>query len=70
VLGAGNKVEYRPVTLGRAVGEYHVVLSGLRPGDRIVVSGLQKVKPGDVVSPQPSTPRFNTADLANLGAAG
>jgi RND family efflux transporter MFP subunit len=70
VLGAGNKVEYRPVTLGRAVGEYHVVLSGLRPGDRIVVSGLQKVKPGDVVSPQPSTARFNTADLANLGAAG
>jgi membrane fusion protein, multidrug efflux system len=70
ILGAGNRVEYRPVTLGRAVGEYHIVLSGLKPGDRIVVSGLQKVKPGDLVSPQPSTARFNPADLAGLGAAG
>lgn len=70
VLGAGNRVAYRPVVVGRAIGEYHVVLSGLQPGDRIVVSGLQKVKPGDVVSPQPSTARFNTADLASLAAAG
>ncbi len=70
VLGAGNRVEYRPVTLGRGVGEYHIVLSGLQPGDRIVVSGLQKVKPGDVVAPQPSTSRFNTADLASLSPVG
>ncbi len=70
VLGAGDRVEYRPVTLGRAVGEYHIVLSGLQPGEKIVVSGLQKVKPGDVVSPQVSTTRFNTADLTNLVAAG
>jgi hypothetical protein len=42
----------------------------LQPGDRIVVSGLQKVKPGDVVSPQPSTVRFDTAELARLSPAG
>ena len=70
VLGPGNRVEYRRVTLGRAVGEYRIVLSGLQPGDRIVVAGLQKAKPGDVVSPQPSAARFNTADLASMGAAG
>jgi RND family efflux transporter MFP subunit len=70
VLGAGNRVEYRGVTLGRAVGDYRIVLSGLQPGDRIVVSGLQKVKPGDVVSPQPSTVRFDTAELARLSPAG
>ncbi len=70
VLGAGDRVEYRPVTLGRAVGQYHIVLSGLQPGEKIIVSGLQKVKPGDVVSPQVSTVRFNTADLTNLVAAG
>ena len=52
VLGPGNRVEYRRVTLGRAVGEYRIVLSGLQPGDRIVVSGLQKAKPGDVVALQ------------------
>jgi RND family efflux transporter MFP subunit len=70
VLGAGDKVEYRPVTLGRAVGEYRIVLSGLQPGDKILVSGLQKVKPGDVVAPQPSTAHFNSADLTSLAAAG
>ena len=70
VLGRDNRIEYRPVTLGRAVGEYHIVLSGLQPGDRVVVSGLQKVKPGDVVSPQLSTARFNTADLVSLSQAG
>lgn len=70
VLGPGNHVQYRTVTLGRAVGEYHIVLSGLAPGDQIVVSGLQKVKPGDVVQPRPSGARFNSADLASLAAAG
>jgi multidrug efflux system membrane fusion protein len=69
VVGPGNKVIYRPVTLGRAVGEYRIVTSGLNAGDRIVVSGLQKVKPGDVVAPQPSTLKLNTADLASLAAA-
>lgn len=70
VVGQGNHVEYRPVTLGRAVGEYRIVTAGLNPGDRIIVSGLQKVKPGDEVQPQPSTVRFNTADLGSLAAAG
>lgn len=70
VLGPGDRVIYRPVTLGRAVGEYHIVLSGLQPGDRIIVSGLQKVKPGDRVTPQASTTHFNIADLTSLAAAG
>jgi len=69
VLGAGNHVQYRSVTLGRAVGEYRVVLGGLNPGERIVTSGLQKVKPGDVVVPQPVAP-INTAALTGLQPAG
>ena len=51
VLGKADTVQYRPVTLGRAVGEFRVVTAGLQPGDEIVVSGLQKVKPGDRVNP-------------------
>jgi len=51
VLGKGDTVQYRPVTLGRAVGEFRVVTAGLQPGDEIVISGLQKVKPGDTVKP-------------------
>jgi len=70
VLGAGNHVQYRSVTLGRAVGEYRVVLGGLNPGDRIVTSGLQKVKPGDLVTPQPAAAPINTAALAALAPAG
>ncbi len=39
-------VEARPVTLGPAVGADVAVTSGLRPGERIVVAGMQKVRPG------------------------
>ena len=52
VVGAGNKTEYREVTLGAAVDGLRTVHSGLRAGDRIVVNGLQRVRPGDVVQPQ------------------
>jgi multidrug efflux system membrane fusion protein len=69
VLGAGNKVEYRPVALGRGVGQSRIVLSGLKPGDRVVTTGLQKIKPGDVVAPQPSEATVTTAELAALQPA-
>ena len=70
VLGPGNHVQYRPVTLGRAVGEYRIILAGLQPGEKIITSGLQKVKPGDVVTPQASATRMNTAELAALQPTG
>jgi multidrug efflux system membrane fusion protein len=70
VLGAGNHVQYRPVTLGRAVGEYRIILAGLQPGEKIVTSGLQKVKPGDVVTPQISAAAITTAELAALQPTG
>jgi membrane fusion protein, multidrug efflux system len=49
VVDVENTVEYRPVTLGAAVGELRIVTSGLKPGDSVIVSGLQKVKSGDKV---------------------
>ena len=64
VLGAGNHVQYRPVTLGAAVGELRIVTAGLAPGEQIVVTGLQKVKPGDVVSPDQAPTPLTTAELA------
>lgn len=51
VLDRTNHVQYRPVTLGPAVGPLHVVRSGLRPGDEVVTAGLGKVRPGDAVQP-------------------
>jgi RND family efflux transporter MFP subunit len=71
VLGSGNRVQYRSVTLGRAAGEYRIVLSGLKPGETIVTAGLQKVKPGDLVTPQKAAAApMNTAELAALQPTG
>lgn len=57
VVGAGAKAEARPVILGESVGASWLVLSGLRPGDRVIVDGLQKVQPGMPVSPKPVSPK-------------
>ncbi|MDB5987024.1 MAG: efflux transporter periplasmic adaptor subunit [Nevskia sp.] len=55
VVGADNKVEYRPVKLGRLIDGLRVVREGLKPGETIVVSGLQRVHPGAPITPQAST---------------
>lgn len=51
VIGAGNKVEQRPVTTGARMGEAWLIETGLASGERIVVDGLQKARPGTVVKP-------------------
>ena len=51
VVGAGNKVEYRPVKLGPIIDGLRVVTDGLKAGETIVVSGLQRVRPGTPVTP-------------------
>jgi membrane fusion protein (multidrug efflux system) len=51
VIGAGNKVEARSVVTTRAVGNQWLIASGLQPGDRLIVEGLQKIQPGMVVAP-------------------
>jgi RND family efflux transporter MFP subunit len=50
VLKPDSTVEYRPIRLGRLVDGYRVVTAGLKPGERIVVNGLQRVRPGMKVS--------------------
>jgi multidrug efflux system membrane fusion protein len=52
VVGQDNKAQYREVTLGPTAEGLRVVLSGLEAGERIVVNGLQRVRPGAVVQPQ------------------
>jgi len=52
VLTAENKAEYREVRIGRLVDGLRVVESGLKPGEVIVVNGLQRVRPGAPVTPQ------------------
>ncbi|MEZ5527503.1 MAG: efflux RND transporter periplasmic adaptor subunit [Gammaproteobacteria bacterium] len=43
VVNADNRVEYREVTLGQTLEQKRVVLTGLAPGDRVIVNGVQRV---------------------------
>ena len=52
VVNKDSKAEYREVALGVSIDGMRVVTSGLHPGERIVVKGLQRVRPGAVVAPQ------------------
>lgn len=51
VVGDDNKAVYRAVELGPMVEGLRVVRSGLQQGERIIVSGLQRVRPNDTVAP-------------------
>jgi len=52
VVGSDDKVQIRPVQPGVRVGTLWEIDSGLQPGDRVVVEGFSRVKPGAAVRPQ------------------
>jgi len=52
VVDAANRVNYRAVTLGPVVNGLRIVRSGLQKGERIVIDGLQSVRPGQVIVPE------------------
>jgi membrane fusion protein, multidrug efflux system len=52
VVGEGNQAEWRGVTLGAHVNGLRVVTSGLKGGERVVVGGVQRVRPGSVLAPK------------------
>jgi membrane fusion protein (multidrug efflux system) len=51
VVGADGKVEARPLKVTRTIGSDWLVDSGLRAGDRVIVEGLQRARPGATVQP-------------------
>src|SRR5271169_6324629 len=53
VVGADNKVEVRTVTVADRVDNRWIIASGLKPGDRIVVEGVQRMRSGVSVNPKP-----------------
>lgn len=63
VVGKDGKAEYRQVTLGPVVDGLRVVRSGVKAGEKIVVNGLQRVRPGAPVAPQ-IVPMTDAAPLA------
>ena len=52
VVDDKNQPAYRPVQLGTQVGDLRVITAGLKAGERVVVDGLQRVRPGAPVAPQ------------------
>lgn len=53
VVGADSRAEFRAITVGRAVDGLRIVTSGLSSGERIVVNGLQRIRPGTLLRPEP-----------------
>ena len=58
VVGADDKAQYREITLGANVDGLRIVSSGLKPGERVVVNGLQRVRPGALIAPQMVAMKF------------
>jgi membrane fusion protein, multidrug efflux system len=52
VVGPDSKVVYREVELGKQIGSQRVVLDGLQAGDRVIVDGVQRVRPNALVAVQ------------------
>ena len=69
VVGADDKAAWREITLGPAHDGLRVVTSGLAPGERIVVNGLQRVRPGASLAPEP-VPMGEKTELRRAEAAG
>lgn len=56
-VGGDNKAQTRAVTTGPRVGEDWIIETGLKPGDRVIVEGLMRIRPGAPVSPKPWQPK-------------
>lgn len=51
VVGADNMVALRTIQPGETVGDLLIVRDGLKPGERVIVDGIQKARPGSKVNP-------------------
>jgi membrane fusion protein (multidrug efflux system) len=56
VVGADDTIEIRPVQVGPRTGSLWIIEQGVKLGERVVVEGLDKVRPGAKVKPEPASP--------------
>jgi multidrug efflux system membrane fusion protein len=56
VVGDDSKATYREVSLGQQVDRQRIVLSGLSVGERVIVDGLQHIRPNAPVAPTEAPP--------------
>ncbi|MGY8668024.1 efflux RND transporter periplasmic adaptor subunit [Bradyrhizobium sp. UFLA05-109] len=64
-VGADNKAEQHRIKLGQSTPTIAAVISGLTAGDKVIVEGLQRARPGQVVAPGPASPLI----LSSMNAA-
>jgi membrane fusion protein (multidrug efflux system) len=65
LVGADGKVEQRTVTAGRAIGDKWLITAGLKPGDKLIVEGTGKARPG---APVRAVPAGSTTPAPPAGA--
>jgi len=68
IVDKDEKVAERVVTADRTIGDEWLITAGLSPGDRVIVDGLQKAKPGSPVKAVPAAEEMN-ADMQAGGTA-
>ncbi|WP_306029138.1 efflux RND transporter periplasmic adaptor subunit [Stappia sp. MMSF_3263] len=64
LVGADDKAELRPVETGRVVGSRWVITKGLEAGDKVIVEGFQKLRPGAPLAATPWAAEAKTAELS------
>jgi membrane fusion protein (multidrug efflux system) len=69
-VGPDNKAEQRRIQLGQSTPTMAAVISGLSPGDKVIVEGLQRVRPGQPVSPGPASPLIQSSMKAAANDGG
>jgi membrane fusion protein (multidrug efflux system) len=70
LVGPNNKAVQREVKAGRTVGDKWLVTSGLKPGDRLIVEGLGRIKPGQAIRPVPAGSKAKKPPAAAGQSAG
>ena len=69
VVAKDNKAEKRRVKLGQSTPALASIVNGLVEGETVVVDGIQRVRPGQVVAPGPAAPQVQPPPGASVGAA-
>jgi membrane fusion protein (multidrug efflux system) len=69
VVGADNKAEQRRIQLGQSTPTIASVINGLATGEKVIAEGLQRVRPGQAVAPEPASALILSSMKAPAGGA-